>query len=307
MSARQEIKSIPKVSVVIPAYNCARFLEDAVKSVLAQKYENFELIIIDDGSTDETVEVISRFSGPVRCIRQQNQGRAQARNVGLRNATGVYIAFLDADDIWEPDHLARSVQFLETHPSIGLVHGEVKAIDADGQELVHKSLLRIYRQERKRRGDYFSLLFCYAIFSSAVVFRRVCLERTGFFDPAFQICEDYEWYLRFSLYSQIGLMEKPSTAKYRLHSGNVVSQYDPKTIAKTYVAILGKHLQLIDEKYTGENYRKFRSRILMKLAEFQLTDLGKSEARNLLLEALRLDPRVIFNFDLLKRLMLNFF
>ena len=115
------IVDLPLVSVVIPAYNCERYLGRAIRSVLAQTYPRIECIVVDDGSTDGTAEVIDRFGSAVRAIRQENGGAAAARNAGIRTATGRYIAFLDADDYWLRNKLELQIHILEKNPDLVLI------------------------------------------------------------------------------------------------------------------------------------------------------------------------------------------
>src|SRR5438309_10234328 len=123
------------VSVVIPTYNHARFLTRAVDSVLAQTLSPAEVIVVDDGSTDETHAVLARFGGRVRAIRQENGGVAAARNNGVRMSTGHLLAFIDADDIWLPDKLRCQVERFIAEPDLGLVHCGGEDVDADGTVL----------------------------------------------------------------------------------------------------------------------------------------------------------------------------
>jgi hypothetical protein len=124
----------PSVSVVVPAYNLARFLGKAIDSALAQDWpaEALEVIVVDDGSTDETPQVLAAYGDRIRAVRQPNGGLVRAVDRGLAEATGDYVALLDADDEWPTDRVSRHVSFLEAHPQVGLVHGDMTIVDADG-------------------------------------------------------------------------------------------------------------------------------------------------------------------------------
>src|SRR5215213_4245219 len=128
------------VSVVIPCYNQAHFLGEAVESVLAQSYPRFEVVVVDDGSTDDTAEVAARYP-KVRCVRQQNQGLAAARNTGLRHSEGEYVVFLDADDRLLPEALKNGLECLETHRECAYVYGHFRMIASDGSFLKHRKRL----------------------------------------------------------------------------------------------------------------------------------------------------------------------
>ena len=301
---------MPKVSIIIPVYNGAAFIEEAIQSALDQTFSDFDLIVIDDGSTDETPRAVTQFGKRVRYFRQTNQGRSRARNKGLELADGEYVAFLDADDRWKPDRLERGVSVLEGMPEIGLVHGEVEAINPRGATLKKETnqIRKYYQLERKSGSGHFLLLEDKCILlSSTILFRRECLNRVGYYDLAFPIYEDYDWYLRFALCYPIRLLEAPPIAQYRRHPGNVSSHYDSRTIATTYIAILEKQLTLIGEKYSGPAYRKAKGRVLAKLAEFYSVTRDRGGVKASLYEALRLDPVLALNWRSLKRFLLALF
>jgi hypothetical protein len=127
----------PSVSVVVPAYNLARFLGRAIDSALTQDWpaEALEVIVVDDGSTDETPHVLAAYGDRIRAVRQPNGGLVRAVDRGLAEVTGDYVALLDADDEWPADRVSRHVVFLEAHPEVGLVHGDMTIVDADGAVL----------------------------------------------------------------------------------------------------------------------------------------------------------------------------
>ena len=124
----------PRVSVIIPAYNAAAFIDEALRSVLDQDYPNLEVIVIDDGSTDETAERLAAYASQALCIHQPNSGGyvGAARNAGMARATGEYLAFLDADDIMLPGRIRRQVDFLSTHPEVGLVFSDYRNFSRQG-------------------------------------------------------------------------------------------------------------------------------------------------------------------------------
>src|SRR5918993_3738999 len=125
----------PLVTVVIPCYNQAHFLTEAIESVLSQSYPNFEVVVVDDGSTDDTSEVASRYPQKVRLIRQENRGLAGARNTGIGHARGEYLVFLDADDRLLPKALEVGIEQLEAHPECAFVSGHCRWISGDGSPL----------------------------------------------------------------------------------------------------------------------------------------------------------------------------
>ena len=298
---------MPTVSIIIPTFNRSHYLQMAIQSILNQTYQDFEIIIVDDGSTDDTKKVASSFGPKVIHFYQSNQGPSVARNVGLHRARGKYLALLDCDDLFLPDRLERGVKALDRMPHVGLVHGEVEVIDSEGQIIPEETNYnqKLYAKERKEGSSYLRILKGNAMFPSTILFRRECFERAGLFNPAFAPREDYDWYLRLALSHQVYLLEGPPVTSYRLHEANQSLRYDSKAIARVYVGILQQQLSLISERFTGFRYRSLRSAILAKLAEYYWTGDFKKEVRTSLFEAIRLDPATAFDLHLLKRLILS--
>src|SRR5712672_3063531 len=126
---------MPKVSIIIPAYNQARFLGVAIESALRQTFSDLEVIVIDDGSTDQTRQVAAGFGDRIRYIHQDNTGLPGARNRGIRESSGEYLCFLDSDDFYHPDKLQRQVELLDADPEIGFVYCDIVTTDEAGQPL----------------------------------------------------------------------------------------------------------------------------------------------------------------------------
>lgn len=212
----------PKVSVIIPAYNAAPYIAETLASVFAQSYPDYEVIVVDDGSTDDTLAVLEQFADRITLIRKPNGGPASARNAGLRQARGELLAFLDGDDLWLPDKLAAQVEFCEQHPTAGLVYGEALMFTQDGAEK------RIERKIGYTEAPTFWPTFCLLLYgdfipNSTVVIRRACLERVGYLneDRALIAVEDYEYWLRIAKYFPIAGLPRP-LAYYRLRPGNLM-------------------------------------------------------------------------------------
>jgi glycosyltransferase involved in cell wall biosynthesis len=178
---------------VIPCYNQAHFLGEAIESVLSQTYPHFEVVVVDDGSTDNTQEVASRYPG-VRCVRQEdNQGLAAARNTGIRRSRGEYLVFLDADDRLLPNALEAGLSALKAHPECAFVAGRYRYIAFDGSALLTPQPPRV------ERDHYLALLGRNYITTPAVVmYRRPVFEYVTGFDPSVSPAEDYDLYLRIA-------------------------------------------------------------------------------------------------------------
>ena len=164
------------LSVIVPVYNGARFLRDAIASVTAQGFAPMQIIIVDDGSTDDTPAVVRSLAGPIHSVRQENHGPSSARNLGIRAARTEMLAFIDADDLWPTDKLAHQVPVLAADRSIDVVMGYTQAVSPAGSEPIH--------------GRQLSLSV------GASLFRRSAFERYGFFDESFRAGEDLDWLLR---------------------------------------------------------------------------------------------------------------
>ncbi len=179
------------VTVVIPCYNQAHFLGEAIESVLSQSYPNFEIIVVDDGSTDKTSEVASRYQ-EVRLVRQENQGLPGARNTGMGHSRGEYVVFLDADDRLLPEALEVGVKELGAHPKCAFVFGYHNNIATDG------SPLPTSHPPHNEPDQYLALLHRCYIRMHAVMYRRAVFDSVGGFDTSLSASEDYDMYLRIT-------------------------------------------------------------------------------------------------------------
>jgi glycosyltransferase involved in cell wall biosynthesis len=219
------------VSVVIPCYDQAAFLDEAIESVLAQTYPHFELIVVDDGSHDNTAEVAARHPG-VRLVQQENKGLSEARNTGLREAGGEFVTFLDADDRLKPQALEVGLRTLRAHPECALVSGQVELTGHDG------ALLRAAQHRIVDRDHYRLLLQGNPILSHAtVMYRRQAFDVVGGFDPKLDACEDYDLYLRIARRFQAYTHDE-CVAEYRRHGGNM--HRDPARMLVAALAALRK-------------------------------------------------------------------
>jgi glycosyltransferase involved in cell wall biosynthesis len=202
----------PLVSVIIPTYNRAWILKEAVDSVLAQEFKDFEVVVVDDGSTDATAELLATYAGRVTVLRQTNRGVSAARNAGLAAARGELIAFLDSDDIWLSGKLSTQVAFFQSHPD-ALIHQTEELWVKNGRRMNPGN------RHRKRSGMIFepSLDLC-LVSPSAVMMRRELLDRVGGFDEGLPACEDYDLWLRVSCSYPVYLIKTPLIIKRGGHA-----------------------------------------------------------------------------------------
>ena len=215
------IRSIPPiaVSVVIPTFNRAWCLQDAVDSVQAQTFRDFEVIVVDDGSTDETAAMASTWEAPIRFLQQRNKGVSAARNAGIHAARGHFLAFLDSDDLWRPEKLARQVAFFDAQP---------EALICQTEETWIRRGVRVNPKLRHRKpsGWIFepSLALC-LVSPSAVMMRRDLFDAVGLFDEQLPACEDYDLWLRVSARYPVHLIETPLVVKRGGHADQLSRQH----------------------------------------------------------------------------------
>jgi glycosyltransferase involved in cell wall biosynthesis len=195
---------MPKVSVVIPTYNYGRFLGEAIQSVLDQTYQDFEIFVVDDGSTDNTKEVVISFKDHrIKYVYKKNSGVSAARNTGICASDGEYIAFLDSDDTWLPQNLELKVKLLDSHPKVALVCSDSYVFDnltgATLGRLWHdRPFLRGFSPRRASQHPLKEMLFQEACFirASLTMVRRVVFTKVGYFDESLRTAEDWDMFVR---------------------------------------------------------------------------------------------------------------
>lgn len=222
------------VSVVIPAFNRAHTLAQAVNSVLAQSYKNYEIIIVDDGSTDTTKNVVEQFSDVVRYFYQDNKGPSAARNTGIRHAKGALIAFLDSDDVWREDKLSRQVACFEGKPQVGIV--------ASGHELrnenwaiTHVTLLSGREIRQIQRKDLYKNFFS----TPSVVVRAECFKEVGCFDESIRYGEDWDMWLRILQKYDCSVINEPLVS-VRVNCSGISTDFSESNICELY-KVINKH------------------------------------------------------------------
>lgn len=206
---------MPKVSVVIPVYNGERYIDQAVKSVLNQTYNNVELIVVDDGSTDQTKAVLDPFREHIRYYKKENGGTASALNAGIRLATGEWFAWLSADDIFYRDKLKKQVAFFRRYPHCDLVYTDYHVISPQGRKLYR---VRAPYFENRRRMIKKLLNQCF-INGSTVMARMRCFREAGLFNENLPFVQDYEMWLRLVGHYTFGHIGEP-LGGYRKHHTN---------------------------------------------------------------------------------------
>jgi glycosyltransferase involved in cell wall biosynthesis len=213
------------VSIIVPAYNAELYIKETIDSILAQTYCNYEIIVVDDGSTDNTPVIARQFGDSIRYIRQPNQGLSSARNTAIKNARAETIALIDSDDLWEPQFLERMIPFLNLHPEAAGVYCGFQYINSRS-EVIGRPSLKIVPPESFHaamiiEGNWLA--------PCAVVFRKQLLEDVGLFDESLHAVEDWDMWIRLSERSPfVGLPE--ALVKYRRHDSNMTK--DPERMVK---------------------------------------------------------------------------
>lgn len=276
---------MPKVSVIIPSFNCEHYIAETINSVLHQSFKNIELIVVDDGSTDRTREIVASFGSPVRLIAQANAGRCAARNRGIREARGEFVCLLDHDDYWFPDKLARQLAEFQMHPEAGAVYSsfifwhkgtDARFPDPDSFDLAafpddidpdysgwiyHQSLIDIY------------------VLTSTAMFRAEVFQHCGVYDESLPYSEDWELLLRIAREYPFIQLRRPTTL-YRQHTqqgSRVTREVDYRTVLLTRTA---KEWGLCSRDGRCVTRRQFLNQLAVYHASFALGHL-KSGRRSI--------------------------
>lgn len=209
------------ISIIIPTFNRGDYLFRAIKSVFSQSYKNYELIIVDDGSTDNTLELLAPLikSNEIKYYKQENSGVSSARNLGIKNSSGDLVSFLDSDDEWLPNKLQEQINFLAANPHIKIVYGDEQWIRRGirvNQKAFHK----------KSGGKIFKACVEQCLIApSSVLLQRSLIDEMGGFDDNFIVCEDYDLWLKISSTYEIGFIAHALIIKHGGHEDQLSTKY----------------------------------------------------------------------------------
>ncbi len=257
------------VSAIIPTYNRARTIERAVNSVLGQSWQPIEVIVVDDGSTDQTTDILARYGDRIRLIRQKNEGPSAARNAGIKAARGQIISFLDSDDSWLPDKVERQVKLLQATESQGVAccvcNARMEFLSGTRYSFATASL-----HPRHEEGIWSNpaeiLITRFLFFNQVVAVRRTALEETGYFRPG--IMEDYDLALRLSLVGPWAFIADPLVVWYEQKGDNLSRTHSPREITERALKILQdirsspRWGSLLPERLLRQRIRELRRQIL---------------------------------------------
>lgn len=263
------------VSIIIPSYNMAAYLREAVDSALAQTYRSIEIIVVDDGSTDDTKRIVEPYirDKKIIYIHQANKGLAGARNTGIKNAHGAYIAFLDADDLFAPEKIAEQVSALEKNPEFGVCYSDLTHFTDPPSPRLRRAgtTPRVFYHHRYRypSGDLFEpLLHRQFINPLAVLFRRDVCESYGVFDETLRRSEDWDLWLRWAHAGVRFLYLDKPLAFYRIRSiGNLSSiASEPEMKEKNFFIFSRIGKQLTPAERTRYHFDSILRKLLIKTA-----------------------------------------
>jgi glycosyltransferase involved in cell wall biosynthesis len=281
---------MPRVSVIIPTYNRAHFIAEAIESVLAQSFRDFEIIVVDDGSTDNTRSVISSF--PVRYMYQENQGPVIARNRGIDLAQSKYLVFLDSDDVFMGNALERGVKVLDRHPEVAFSYGQAYLIDEEGHVFGLRKAK--YKHSCTQTGkDEIARFLVYGnqIPTCTAMVRRSCLDEVGWFDPAFSSgSEDFDLWVRLAKRYAVAYIAEP-LAKYRVHCGGLGTGRELDEIEESHRCILESIFNNVEMGPFFSSWEDMAySRLYLRLAVLAYGRQDMRIARKYIFRAVKTDP-----------------
>jgi glycosyltransferase involved in cell wall biosynthesis len=293
------MKRMPLVTVIIPCYNHSRFLGNAIESALRQSYSQIEIIVVDDGSTDDSAQVAQKYSG-VKLIKQANGGLPSARNAGLRASAGDYLIFLDADDRLLPGAAAAGAACLNARAECAFAYGHYRLINRDGIP-TSSSQGRAFREnsfQEMLRSNYIGM-------HATVIYRRSALDAVNGFDASFAACEDYDLYLRVTRNLPIHCHGE-LVAEYRQHNSNM--SYEAGLMLKTSLRALGSQWKYVKGNKQAEkayrdgmkNWRAYYGQRLLKAARSRIAAREWKQTLKAAFTLLRYYPRGVASIALKK-------
>ncbi len=281
---------MPKVSVIIPVFNADKYIREAIESVINQTFIDYEIVVVNDGSTDRTVEIIQPYEKNIglKILHRNNSGPSKARNEGVRAARGEYCAFLDADDIMMPERLALQVSSLDNKAGVGLVYTDLMTFNERG--IVHRSKKRFIRPYSGNVVE--KLLIENFITTSTVMVRKECFERVAYFDETMKHSEDYKMWLSIAKRYEIDYLDLP-LVKYRYHADSLSS--DRIAIHLSSYAVAQEFWES-NEEYRREKkllYRMSMANHMVMLSNAYRTAGMNKESLRWLIKALQFYPLLI--------------
>lgn len=271
-----------RISIVIPTYKHGRMLAEAIKSVLDQDYPAKEIIVVNDGSPDNTRDIAAAFSNSIVYIEQENKGVSGARNTGIRAAHGHYIALLDGDDLLLPGSLSKRVSFLNTHPDTAIVCGDALMLGEEG--VIGRLSTRAGKPKHPNNFRWDTVEYC--PLPSTSMFRRVCFEKVGLFDENIKGAGSEDWllFIQMSLYFNMAFIDEP-LALWRVQGQNTSLNIELLKANNRYAIA-----QVVAAPYFNQYPAHFRAKLLYFRFATAWRVEPKTVALSYFLRALRTDP-----------------
>ena len=281
----------PLVSVIVPAYQAAQFIAATLDSVLAQTFQDFEIIVVNDGSPDseDLEKVLEPYRSRIIYLRQENQGASAARNTGIRASRGNFIAPLDADDLWEPEHLEAQIAMLEADPSIDMVYADAR-IFGDAPE-AGRTVMELSPSRGEVTFERLATRQC-TVHHCVCLIRREILLREGLYDPELRRAEDFDMWLRIAMHGGRICYQRRVLGQYRRRGGSLSS--DPVPMIEGFLSVLAKtarapalsakqrevvERQILAERATLE-VEKARRAVIAGDAETAISHLSRANAQH---------------------------
>jgi len=279
---------MPKASIVIPTYNRGKYISATINSVLSQTFKDFEIIVVDDGSTDDTHKELEQFGAKIKIINQPNSERAVSRNNGVKNSSGEYIAFLDSDDLWAENKLEKQVEALDNKKNTILVYGQSHRINDKGERIKTAR-----RQMKGYNGTVFeSLLMRNFVVSATPMIRREYFDKTSGFQTKYIPYEDWEFWLRFSLLGEFYFLPN-HLSYYRIHPEQSVKQATAENIERVTNLLLKDSFTLKEILETTK--RKSLGLANLRYCYWYLLANQPQVAKEKITKAINLYPQFLFD------------
>ena len=278
----------PCVSIVIPTYNQSQFVNEALESVLSQSFQNFEIIVINDGSTDNTKAVLSNFNDHIQIINQENKGLSEARNKGIQKARGDFIAFLDSDDLWVPEKLESQMKLLRNNPEFLWCYSDAEVFDSETGQTQY-----LYSQlyEHLYSGCIFNYLILENFIASPTpIVHRDVFEGVGLFFDNRIVAEDWDMWLRISDDHPVALIER-TLARRRIHAGMKTRNRDWKKQYNRSVNTVERALNL-KQGFSKKIKKEALSRLNIRIGRSLISKGKNDQARKLFRRAIQMTPHI---------------
>jgi glycosyltransferase involved in cell wall biosynthesis len=265
---------MPKVSIILPTYNSVQFIEEALESIRQQTFRDYEVIVVDDGSEDQTGEIVKQCGEKLRYLYQDHGGPAKARNRGIGESTGKYVAFLDSDDLWLPTKLEKQVDMMDRNPELGMVITENLCFNDRGVLIPSMG-----KKKRLMEGDIAKNIFLHSwVVTPTVMVKKEVFDQVGLFEEELQLAEDDNMWVRIAANFKVGLLDEV-LVKVRDHPSRTI--LDRKKMFESVRA----NIELLSYKYTGVHERiksaiplKY-SRLYFEMGYFSFENQNFIEAR----------------------------